>query len=87
LVTKGHDHTYKGKGLRGDQTRLTRDETPLGSVHGRAANRNGAGDVVIANAVLRRQQDLHLLDLARRVLADAHQSVQLRLFRPARDKS
>ena len=48
-------------------------EAPLGPVHGGAAHRDGAGDLLVAAAGIGRQQDLGSLELAGGVLAAAQQ--------------
>ena len=46
-------------------------EPPLGPVHRRAADPDTGGDLLVADARVRRQQDLRPLELARRLLAAA----------------
>ena len=49
------------------------DEAPLRPVDGRAAHPDVQGNLLIANASVRRQQDLRPLELARRLFASAQQ--------------
>ena len=57
------------------------DEAPLGPVHRRAADPDTGGDILVANARVRGQQDLRPLELARRLLAPAQQRRRVRLAR------
>src|SRR6266508_3046611 len=51
---------------------VTEHEALLGSVHGRAANSHAGGDIVVAGPRVGGQQNLRSLELARGVLASAH---------------
>src|SRR4249920_3977330 len=52
----------------------------LGPVYGRAADADASGDLLIAGAAIRRQQNLRAFELARPTLAAAQQSGQLVAF-------
>ena len=51
---------------------VTEHEALLGSVHGRAANSHAGGDIVVAGPRVGGQQNLRSLELARGMLASAH---------------
>jgi hypothetical protein len=56
---------------------ITFDEAPLGSVHGRPADRDADRDILVACPRVGGQQDLRSLELAGGVLAAAQQGGEL----------